>query len=253
MAFALVFTRGRACWKILCSHLSDLTNMAELFPLECFNFQFDHPATHYVSGPSTSGKTVRTIDILRHKDVLIKNGAAVKNVVFCYAEWQPAYERIKTEGIVTQWLNRMPDLEEFSSLTRPHIDTGGSIVVIDDFMSKISDDLDHIVRVTGRHTNSSVFLLFQSLFPPHKLARQISLNMKYMHIHKNPRENAQIATLAQQLRRKNYMWIVEAYHEATKAQYSALLIDLTQECPEEMRVRSKYLPMEAPMIIWKQK
>jgi hypothetical protein len=216
----------------------------------CYDLTFNHPATHYVCGPSTSGKTYRTIEILKNKSVLIDGGSDIRNVVFCYAEWQDSYEELKESGLVTQWMNKMPDLDEFTSAVRPYKKTGGSIVVIDDFMSKINETLDHIVRVTGRHNNASVFLLFQSLFPPHKLARQISLNMKYMHIHKNPRENAQIGTLAQQLRKRDYGWIVDAYHEATKEKYSALLIDLTQECPEEVRLRSRYLPSEAPMLIW---
>jgi len=120
-------------------------------------------------------------------------------------------------------------------------------------MNKIGEDLDQIFRVTGRHLNTSVFVLFQSLFPPQKMGRQISLNTKYMHVHKNVRENAQFATLARQLRPHNYKWIVEAYQNATKDRYSCLLLDLTQECEEKMRVRARYLPEEAPLLVFNEK
>lgn len=178
------------------------------------------------------------------------DGDKIKNIVFCYASWQPEYELLKRDGIVTKWVNKMPTNAEFIKLVGPFSERGGSIVVIDDFMSNISKDLDEIVRVTSRHYKTSTFILFQSLFPPHKLARQISLNVKFLHIHKNPRENAQIQYLARQLMPHSYRWIVDAYHEVTKEPYSCLLVDLTQERDSNLRFRSNYLPSEFPMRVW---
>jgi hypothetical protein len=221
--------------------------------MKVVDLRFNHPATHYLSGPSTCGKTVRMAKILRHRAKLLRGGANIANVVFCYAEWQKEYDKLKEEKAVTKWVNKMPTLEEFVDLVAPYKENGGSIVVIDDFMSKIGPDLDEIVRVTGRHNNASVFLLFQSLFPPHKLARQISLNMKYLHLHKNPRENKQIYTLASQIHPVNNAWVVRAYHHATRERYSCVLFDLTQECPEHLRIRSNYLPGEEPMTVYVEK
>lgn len=214
------------------------------------NLQFPRGATHLLVGPSASGKTFRMSQILRLKNVIIEEGASIKNVVFCYAAWQPEYQKLKEHGFVTKWVDKMPTNDEFISLTQPFMDKGGSICVIDDFMSEINKELDEIVRVTSRHMKTSTFILFQSLFPTHKLARQISLNVKFLHIHKNPRENAQIQYLARQLLPQDPKWIVEAYHEATKQPYSCFLIDLTQERESHLRFRSHYLPSEAPMRLW---
>lgn len=115
---------------------------------------------------------------------------------------------------------------------------------------EISKDLVSIITVQSRHYNTSTFLLFQSLFPSHRLARQISLNVKYIHCHKNPRENQQISVLARQLYPKDYKWLIEAYHEVTKDQYSSMLMDMTQQRKEPLRIRSHYLPHEFPMRIW---
>lgn len=219
--------------------------------LDCVDMRFNHPSTHYLSGPSTCGKTYRACQMLKHKNVIFKDGINIKNIIFCYAKWQAEYDKLKEGNVVTKWISDMPTNEEFDKLTAPHKSKGGSIVVIDDFMSKIGPDIDEIVRVTGRHNNATVFVLFQSLFPPHKLARQISLNIKYFHLHKNPRENHQIHTLATQIRPGSGGWIVRAYHHATGEKYSSLLIDLTQECPEYLRLRSSYLPHEKkPMLIY---
>ena len=214
------------------------------------SFRFPAGSTHLLVGPSGSGKTFRICKILRLKNQLIQGGGNIKNVVFCYAAWQKEYELLAKDGIVTTWFNKMPTNAEFIELVEKYVDQGGSIVVIDDFMSKINKDMEEIVRVTSRHHNTTTFILFQSLFPPHKLARQISLNVKFLHIHKNPRENAQIQFLARQLQPQSYKWIVEAYHEVTKTPYSSFLIDLTQEADPKLRFRSNYLPDEFPMKIW---
>jgi len=117
-------------------------------------------------------------------------------------------------------------------------------------LQEISKDLVSIITVHSRHFNTSTFLLFQSLFPSHRLARQISLNVKYIHVHKNPRENQQISVLARQLYPKDYKWLIDAYHVITQEQYTSMLMDMTQQRKEALRIRSHYLPHEFPMRIY---
>lgn len=217
---------------------------------ESHNLRFIPGSTHLVVGPSGSGKTFRTADILRLKNDIFVGGADIKNVVFCYAAWQPIYSLLQKEGVVTRFIKKRPTSEEFVRLVADYKDRGGSIVCLDDFMTQIDEDLVDIVTVQSRHYNTSTFILFQSLFPPNKLARQISLNVKYLHVHKNPRENAQIATLARQVSPPNSKRIVAAYHEVTREPHQCLLIDMTQQCPERLRFRSHYLPREFPMRVW---
>ena len=222
-------------------------------PSECvkvYNLRFARGATHLVVGPSGCGKTFRTCAILRNKDKIIQGGKDIKNVIFCYAAWQPIYDNLRDDGVVTRFVQKKPSSSEFVKLVENYKDKGGSIVVIDDFMTQIDQDMVDIVTVQSRHYNTSTFILFQSLFPPNKLARQISLNVKYLHIHKNPRENAQILTLARQLSPGSSRWIVDAYHKITEEPYQCLLIDLTQDREEKLRYRSHYLPNEGPMRVW---
>ena len=217
------------------------------------NLRFIKGATHLVVGPSGSGKTYRTCDILKFKDEMIEDGELVKNVVFCYSAWQDMYQELKDKNIITKFVKKNPTSDEFIELVAPYRDSGGSIVVIDDFMSEIGKDMVDIVTVQSRHYNTTTFILFQSLFPPNKLARQISLNVKYIHAHKNPRENSQIQVLARQLSPKNYKWIVDVYHDVTETPYQCLLMDLTQGREEKLRFRSHYLPRELPMRVYRPK
>ena len=215
-----------------------------------FDLRFIPGATHLMVGPSGAGKTFRTCAILRAKNQMLQGGEGIQNIVFCYNAWQPMYDQLKNDGVVTKWVRKKPSSEEFVKLVAPFKDRGGSIVVIDDFMTQIDQDLVDIVTVQSRHYNTSTFLLFQSLFPPNKLARQISLNVKYIHLHKNPRDAHQIGTLARQLASRNSGWIEQAYHAVTQEPHQCLLIDLTQSREEELRYRSHYLPHELPMRVW---
>lgn len=107
-------------------------------------------------------------------------------------------------------------------------------------MNSINREMIHIATVTARHTNTSVFFLFQSLFPlPTNLSRQISLNAKYLHVFKSIRDSASFSYLARQLIPGNSHWLIEAFLHATQKPYSCLLIDLTQGIDDRLRYRGE--------------
>ena len=218
-----------------------------------YDVRFPHGATHLVVGASGSGKTFRMDKILRIKNEILKNGHNIRNVVFFYAAWQPMYERLKRDGFVTKWINKMPSKSEFIEAVKYFKDRGGSIVVIDDFMQDVGQDMSDIVCVCSRHYNTTTFILFQNLFHADKAARTISRNIRFLHLHKTPRDNSQVRCLASQLSPGNFKWIVDAFSAATEKPYSCFLFDFSQDCPEELRYRSNYLPEEAPMCVWQER
>ena len=215
-----------------------------------YDMRFAKGSTIVIYGPSASGKTYRVADILRVKNQLIKNGHTIKSVIYCYAAWQPIYSILKKENTVTQWINYMPSNEQFIKLVKPQMKYG-SICVIDDFMTSISKDLVEMVCVSARHYNCTLFILFQSLFPANPLARQISLNAKYLIISKNPRENFQVSYVLRQVVPDHYRSIVQAYYDATSRPYGYLLIDLTQQVSDDLRFRTNILPHEFPIVIYR--
>lgn len=211
------------------------------------DLRFSLGSTHLVVGASGCGKTSRVHAYLKLKNDLFEEGEVINHVIFYYAVWQQEYTEMQEEGLVQEWINAFPTNEEFLARNREHERV---ICILDDAMTHISRELVEIVTVSARHSKATTFILFQSLFPAHPLARQVSLNVKYFHLFKNPRENAQIQILARQLKPRGYKYIVEAYHEATKKPYSCFVIDLMQETREELRYRSNVLPTEWPMIAW---
>ena len=69
------------------------------------SLRFPMGTTHLMIGVSGSGKTHRMANILRYKDELFENGSDIKNILFCYADWQDAYTDLRNENIVTTWTN----------------------------------------------------------------------------------------------------------------------------------------------------
>ncbi len=139
------------------------------------------------------------------------------------------------------FIKKKPCPADFVQLVKAAAPRGGIIIIIDDFMSQIDEDLVDIVTVQSRHHNTSTFILFQSLFLANHFGRQIFLNVKYIHVHKNPWETAQIQILARQLSPNNYKYIVQAYHKVTETPYQYLLFDLTQQMEDCLRIHSHNL------------
>ena len=90
----------------------------------------------------------------------------------------------------------------------------------------------------SHHKNLSVMYLIQNLFHQGKHQRDISLNVHYIVVFKNPRDRAQIQHFARQLYPDNSKYVQEAYADATKIPHGYLLIDLKQETPEACRIRN---------------
>jgi len=217
-----------------------------------FDIRFQHPQTHYVSGPSTSGKTHKILDLIRKKDDVFVGGDKIQNIILCYDSWQDAYDTFKRDCKVNHFLNKMPTEEEFINLTKPYKNKGGSIVVIDDMLSNLDANLDKIFRVTARHNNVSAFVLFQSLFPPYKYARQLSLNSKYFHLFKNPRESGQIVHFARQSKPENIPYVRDIFLNATNEPYGCLLMDFTQECKGIVRYRTRYFSNKGHTVTYEE-
>ena len=170
-----------------------------------------------VAGSPGSGKTYSIAEILQNMFV---DGNQIKKVVFFYASWQDIYDKLEQAGVVTKWIQRMPTNEEVLEEVQPYKRDDGSIVITDDYMSEISKELVKIVSVSSRHNNVSTFLLFQSLFPTDKESRQVSLNIKYIWVFKNLRENAQFGYLVRQIAPWKSAWMVDAYQAATEEPFT---------------------------------
>lgn len=206
--------------------------------------QFRCPSTTLVCGASGSGKTTFIYNVLRYKHLVIANGANISNILYFYNTWQPLYDRMKQEGLVTTWINAAPTSRQLEDLTAHFRNGPGSICIIDDFLTNISKDIMEIFTIVSHHNKICVFLLSQCIFPKNPYFRELSINAKYIVLHKNPRENAQVEYLARQINPRKKNIFIQAFQAATQAPYSYIIFNLHQETPDHLRIQARIFPHE---------
>ena len=118
----------------------------------------------------------------------------------------------------------------------------------------LCDDFSTDDRVTklftkGSHNRSlSVTYIVQNLFGKNKEQRTISLNSHYLVVFKNPRDASQVTYLAKHMYPGKTKYLQEAFKEATSIPHGYLLIDLRQETPDHLRLRTRVFPDQAQVV-----
>lgn len=216
---------------------------AEMEATHDFDPRLKTPFTSLIVGPTMSGKTVFVKKLLENSQSLIS--PAPNRIVWCYGEYQPLHSELKVT---------VPDIELVEGFPEKLEDTFTqdkcNLLVLDDLMNETGND-DRLGRVFTRmahHRNLSVILIQQNLFPKFKESRTASLNTQYMVLFKNPRDRSQIVSLASQMYPKRTKFFSEVFEDATKTPHGYLLIDLKQETPDELRLRTGILPHETTYV-----
>lgn len=202
-----------------------------------------HPFTALICGPTSSGKTVLTFNLIKNYFEVTTISARIIKILYCYTTWQSAYQQQKRElaGIADIYYHKgLPDMDKVKGLS-PHL------IVIDDLMTEVTND-EEMVRlftIYSHHYNISVMFISQNLFHRGRYSKDISNNIHYYFLLKNPRERAQIACLGRQMYPNNSKFLNEAYEDATQKPFSYLLIDVSPRCPDDLRIRTRILASES--------
>ena len=187
--------------------------------------RFKHPFTCLVAGPSGCGKTVLLQSILHKKDLLID--PPVEQVIWYYGTWQSLFDSIPE----VEFVEGLPDLKSLNKDTR-------KLIIIDDLMQETDQRVSQLFTKYSHHHNISCFYIVQALFNKNKENRVISLNAHYMILFKSPRDKSQIMHLARQMYPGQSRFLQDVFEEATSRPYGYLLVDLKQDTPEHLRLRS---------------
>ena len=165
--------------------------------------------------------------MLRHAAAMID--PPPETITWCYGEWQEAYAT--TDLVHVRFEEGLPTAAMFESTTR-------NLIVIDDLMAEKDERVTTLFTKKSLHRNTTVLYLVQNLFPKNKESRTISLNSQYMVVFKNPRDASQMSHLARQMYPGRVKFVQEAFKDATSVPYGYLLVDLKQDTPEDMRLRT---------------
>ena len=187
----------------------------------------------FVCGPSRCGKTVFIKDLLQNIPSITKQN--ISKVIYVYKVWQQTFEDMKLQGLVHFFLREEGNIvEKIKKLSFGEY----SLVIFDDLInSKNLEEISNLFVVDGRHSNYSMIFTSQRMFVNNEYFRQISNNCDYIVVFKNPRNYSEIRTLAQQLTPMS-LDLLEIYTKATKDPFTYLLINLTQECNEDVKFLS---------------
>ena len=199
--------------------------------------RFRHPFTAVVAGPTKCGKTYFVERLIRNIEQLII--PVPLEIVWCYGEWQPLYNHLRQLGVVFN--EGLPDVSEWNIETP-------RLCILDDLMSETDESVTKLFTKGSHHRNISVIQIVQNLFGKNKEHRTISLNSHYLVVFKNPRDKSQVIHLGKQMFPGQGQYVNESYKSATERPHGYLLFDLTQDTPDNLRLRTNIFPGEVHTV-----
>lgn len=158
----------------------------------------------------------------------------IGEVVWCYSEWQPAYESIENAHV--RFHQGLLGLEDFPPQATARL------LIIDDLMSEADQRVTDLFTKGSHHRNLSILYLSQNVFHQGKGAREISLNSHFIIIFKSPRDSSQIAYLSRQVFPKYPKLVKEAYYDACQVPHGYLCLNFKQSTPDDFRVTTQIFP-----------
>lgn len=218
------------------------------------DFRLNTPATFLLTGPSGSGKSTALERILDYAEEMFKDCS--------FLQFGFVFYKVETDSInkLRQILSKNPRVkkaefiqgcptgEQLRTLTEA-LKYTGSFIVLDDLESQLPKCVVNYFTVYSHHHNSTGFLLTQNLFPNEEHFRKISRNVKHVLVFQNHRDKIQFKCFAKQFDPDNN-YLYSAYKEILENHpYSYLWIDICQDTPQSLRVRTNCTPPEWPMRI----
>jgi hypothetical protein len=194
-----------------------------------------HPFTMIIAGPTSCGKSIFCLRLLRHTRWMIT--IPPERIVYCYSEYQPMFDQFED----VEFHEGLPNEDMFDGC-KP------TLLIIDDLMTETNEVVTKLFTKMSHHRGVSVIYLTQNLFSKNKHNRTISLNAHYMVLFKNIRDVTQIHTLARQMFPGASESMMAIYRDATSVPFGYLLVDLTQKMQDVNRLRTDIFPGEREVV-----
>lgn len=208
--------------------------------------KFKSPTSFAVVGGTMCGKTHWVWNLLKSPESF---EVPPSKIVYCYLEDQPVVENMQATlpGFTTY--RGLPSREEVRDWC---VDSPHTVVILDDIihLATKSPDALHLFQTMVSHGNVTAFLLSQNLYPPGVYAKSILLNCQHVVLFKNVRDNRQIITFGSQVFTGRSKFWMDAYAKAVRRPYGYILVDLTNACPEDRRMRTNVLPEEGETVVY---
>lgn len=192
------------------------------------NIKFQCPFGGIISGPSLSGKTSFTFEMLSKRKELFD--PVPERIVYVYGIWQKAYEDHPNIEFVAGIDKILDETVQFDSSVN-------NMLILDDVMHEVAEKKKAATLFTRdmHHKNVSVWFILQNLYKQGPSMRDIVLNCQLFILFKSPRDVSQIKLLSRQLSLKN---LVKAYEKSIKVRFGYLVINLQPTTHEKLVLQS---------------
>jgi len=192
---------------------------------------------------SRSGKTTLLTQILLGGTTTIN--VNFDRIVYCYGEFLPeTFNILKKKDFNIELVEGLPTVEKIEAFNPEK----NNCLILDDLMVECgeSKEICNYFTRTAHHKNISIFFLTQNFYQKGKYTTTITRNSSYIILFASPRDFGQIKYFASQS--FNPKAILHAYKLATRTPRGYLLIDCTQNTPDDFRLRSNIVPPEDTII-----
>ena len=196
------------------------------------------------SGPSRCGKTFFVSDLIENIKLISKNPP--EKILYIFKKYQEKYDEMNVDYFIED--SPGSDIEESIS---KYAQGQSTLVIFDDLISSTSlPKISDMFTVSGRHSSLSLVFLSQRMFVNNDHIRTISTNSDYIVIFKNPQNRMEINNLSRRITPENGA-LVPIYDYATKDPFSYLMINLTQECNENVKFLSHLFNRDGEVCAYK--
>ena len=190
-----------------------------------YNIQLEPNFKMFISGPSSSGKTHFTGQLLANLSNITKSTPT--KIVYVFKRWQEKLQELKDLNLVDVFLQGGGDLDE--RLQQILAKSTSTLIIFDDMIGN-KENLEHIsiLFAMGRHSNLSLIFISQKIFHNLDSIRMIRENSDYYVLFKNPKNMRAISYLGGQLS-VNSTLVADIYSQATQKPHSYLFCNVTQQ------------------------
>ena len=194
--------------------------------------ELSNNAVFQIVGPSGSGKTHFVCKLLQNETFFKEN--------FNKIYWHQGGDG--ESGLTDKErckLTRIKYINGFDQNWSKRLKSG-DVIVIDDLYQEANKEADfnNLFTKIARHREVTVIFITQNLFHQGGQHRTRNLNVHYLVLFKNPRDQTVIDFVARQAYPHDKKYLVDAFHDATKNAHGYIFIDFTQQCPDDERVKT---------------
>src|SRR5215469_1125049 len=206
------------------------------YPTVQAEIRFQHPCSILFTGSSQVGKSSTAYALLRRG--IRAFTISFRKIYIVYGVYQSEFDQLKLD-LPNLTLIPLENLNIRDLLK----DVQDCFVLFDDSFLDLTQSSEFTELITRgvHHYHFSLGLISQYIFGSGRFSRIISVNSTYLLLFDSCRDRLSVSILARQMFPGEQKYFLDSFAEATKKQYSPLLVDCHPSTPAAIRLRSNIL------------